>query len=702
MRLVCLLPLAVMIAAGQPISPLNCVATAVPGLVRMEGLAERVGDVVLNCTGGTPHGMVQGDLRVISYGGNITNRLNSATNAIDAVLTADVGFGPASTGATARLVGNNQFDFAGMNFQLGAAGTANLRITNVRIVPPQTAEQPFQFGFAINGPSAVRIENHPLTVGIATRGLLASYSSTFVCTVSPVPAELSFNRLLNGATRYSSLRFTEGFAESFLPRVPPAAHGTRLMVRFSGFPAGARLIVPEVLAGSSATIPTAAGDLGVQAHAGRYTSESGTGQLLLARVINTDPNGAGGVINFTPGPGTTDLSAVVDVQLSNGAGILVYEVLESSPSSRESVQLPVFLGLAERPAGGSVSASIAASFGPVSTDATASANPVPRYQALTPPPDCQTLGDCNSGIFPKLLVETEGLIYNPLIGQFPQSRFIRIRNDGGGLLNWAATIQYTNGSGWLSMDPPSGFGNATIRLDATAAGLTPGIYNASITIDAGPLAGRTTLPIRMEARDFGGPNPSLPPEISSIVHGATFAAAPLAPGTIATAFGNRLRGENVQLRVADVPARIFFSNDTQINFEIPSTLPSSGSVTAFVTVDTRNSPARTVALTTASPGIFSNAILNEDYTVNSPALPALAGSVLQAFLTGLPASGNPVTVKIHDYTVVPLFAGAAPGFIGLQQVNAAIPAALQSITTEFSVCSGSICSPGRPITVRRP
>ena len=42
------------------------------------------------------------------------------------------------------------------------------------------------------------------------------------------------------------------------------------------------------------------------------------------------------------------------------------------------------------------------------------------------------------------------------------------------MLNWAASIQYKNGSGWLTVDPSSGVGNATLRLDASAAGLTVG------------------------------------------------------------------------------------------------------------------------------------------------------------------------------------------------------------------------------------
>ncbi|HEU0121434.1 MAG TPA: hypothetical protein VFQ91_12970 [Bryobacteraceae bacterium] len=687
-------------AFAQTFSPLNCAASAVPSLIRYEGLAERVGDVVLNCVGGTPNGRVRGDLRVISYGGNITNKRSTATGNLDAVLTVDVGSGPQSSGASAELRGNNQFDFTGIDFLLGPEGTANLRITNIRVASPLSTEEPMQLGFATNGQLTIRVETHPLTVAITTRGLLGAYSSAFICTVSPLPSEISFATLLAQGTRYASMRFTEGFSEAFLRKIAPADQGTRLLVRFSGFPEGARLFVPDALAGSSATLPTAAGDLGLAAHGGRYDASAG-GQLLMVRVRNTDENGAAGVLLPFPTTGTTDLNGVSEVPLVAGAGVAVYEVVDSNPAARETVQLPIFLGLEQRPAGGSVRASVAATFGPVSTVGIASGDPAPRYRAIAPPSDCQALGDCNSGIFPKLAVETEGLLYNPVIGQFAQSRYIRVRNDGGGLLNWAASVQYKNGSGWLTLDPASGVGNGTIRLDATAAGLAAGVYEATLTVDAGPLAGTVTLPVRMEAREFGS-NPMLPPEVSSIVHAATFERAALAPGTIATLFGNRLRGEKVEVRVSDLPARIFFGNDTQINFEVPATLPMSGTVNLFVTVDTKNSPARTLSLAPASPGIFPNAVLNQDNTVNTAETPATAGTAIQIFLTGLPASVAPVTVKIHDYTVTPSYAGSGPGFIGLQQVNAIIPGSLQAITSNVAVCTGAVCSPGRPITVRRP
>lgn len=698
MRHVALLAASFALTVGaQPFSALNCVATAVPALVRLEGVTEQVGDIVLNCTGGTPNGLVRGDLRVISFAGNITNKLNPNTNTIDAVLTVNTGSGEMSAGATAALRAPNQFDFSAMNFNLGPTGAAIFRLTNIRVVPPQTPELPFQLALATNGPSAIRIDNSPLTVGIATRGLLATYSSAFFCTVSPAGNEQTFDSFLRAFTRFASIRFTEGFSESFRKREPLSDHGTRLMMRYSGFPAGSRLFVPDVLVGSTGTAPTAAGDLGLAPSGGRYQPGTPQGQLLLARVRNVDANGAGGTLAYQPTGGPpVDFNALGEVLLSNGSGVAVFEVVDSDRTARESVQLPTFLVLDQRPPGGSVSASVAASFGPVTTDGTASTGPVPRFQALNPPPDCTALGDCNASFFPRLSVDSEALTYNIIQGSSPQTRFIRVNNTGGGLLNWVASLQYRSGTGWLTIDPVSGFGNATIRMDASAGTLVPGAYDAVLTIDAGPVAGRVSGNVSMIVRPFA-PTPAPIPEISSIVHGATFESVPLAPGTIATIFGQRLR--NGTVTVNGVNARVFFTNDTQINFEIPASLPVSGTVNVVARAEDRPSLAKVIALSAASPGIFPGAVLNQDFSANSAANPALSGSVVQIFLTGLP-SGN-TRVRIHDYTVDPLFAGAAPGFIGLQQVNAAVPEALQSITSDISVCAGSVCSPNRPITVRQ-
>src|SRR5579864_45692 len=41
-----------------------CVPSAVPPVVRSEGVAERMGDILLDCSGGTPFAMVAGNLTV--------------------------------------------------------------------------------------------------------------------------------------------------------------------------------------------------------------------------------------------------------------------------------------------------------------------------------------------------------------------------------------------------------------------------------------------------------------------------------------------------------------------------------------------------------------------------------------------------------------------------------------------------------------
>jgi len=110
------------------------------------------------------------------------------------------------------------------------------------------------------------------------------------------------------------------------------------------------------------------------------------------------------------------------------------------------------------------------------------------------------------------------------------------------------------------------------------------------------------------------------------------------------------------------------------------------------------------------------AALNQNYTVNLPVNPALRGSVVQLYLTGqglldppmetgapapgsppLPAPRLPVTVTMDGRPAPVLFAGAAPGFVGLLQVNAEVPADL-SPSSDVNVLVGSHPA-GRRVTI---
>jgi uncharacterized protein (TIGR03437 family) len=100
----------------------------------------------------------------------------------------------------------------------------------------------------------------------------------------------------------------------------------------------------------------------------------------------------------------------------------------------------------------------------------------------------------------------------------------------------------------------------------------------------------------------------------------------------------------------------------------------------------------------SAPGVFTvdgvrAAALNQDYSFNSPSNPAAAGQVLQLFLTGqglttprvetgalapavapFAAPDQGVRILLDGQNAEVLFAGLAPGAIGLLQVNVRIPA----------------------------
>jgi len=709
MRIYALPPLVAVLSivpAGGQTYVVSCVASAVPALVRAEGLAEPLGEIVLSCTGGAPLAMVATNLTLFAPV-NVTNRLG-AGDTVDVNLTIDTGSGPAPAPVPAVLASPSSVAFNGLSFRLSAGGAAALRISNLRAavhqLPASLVGQPIQVFLAAGGQSPLAISNSQIAVGLPATGLMASSSSTqVVCTGSRLPDTITFSNLVAAGTRFATTRLTEGAADAFRKKGAGDDAGTRIMVRYSGFPAGARLFVPDVIAGSSAVQPTAGGDMGWPASGGSYAAST-TGSLVLARVANADASGAGGVPVFQPGPpgsGVVSFDAVSEVFLASGAGYVVYEVMDAAASLRESAQLPTFLGLPAPAGGDPIIARWSVSLAPVSTVATASASaPVPRFASVGPPLDCTALGDCNASYFPRLLVDaTPPLEYTGVAGGGHQVGYVRIVNEGGGVLIWRVTVTYQTGSGWLRVDRSEGIGNATIRVDALPQNLTPGTYRATLTVDAGPMAGARTLPVTLYVTS-PPPPPVQPPLIEAVVNAASFRPGPLAAGSLATIFGSRLAGAAVSVTFDALPARLLYAGERQINLQVPEGLAGGSAASVVVTVDGVASVPHRVALAAVAPGIFG--VLNQDYGVNGPSSPAPVGSVIQVFATGLPADGAGVSVKIHDRVITtPLYAGPAPGLIGVQQVNAAVPADLPAMSSEVVLCAAGACSPPAPLYLGR-
>jgi uncharacterized protein (TIGR03437 family) len=156
------------------------------------------------------------------------------------------------------------------------------------------------------------------------------------------------------------------------------------------------------------------------------------------------------------------------------------------------------------------------------------------------------------------------------------------------------------------------------------------------------------------------------------------------------------------VKVNGVAAPLYYVSPGQINFQVPWVTPTTGTVDVAVLVNGGSSNTATVAVGTAAPGLFnlpSGAAIAQNtpsYTLNAPANAAPAGSTIIAYLTGsgtvkppakdgVPTSNDtlnlttvtsPYSAKIGSATATVAFAGLAPGFIGLVQMNIVVPSTL--------------------------
>lgn len=706
-----LLPFAA-VFAQSPL--LTCNAVSVPPIVRGEGLTERVGDIVLYCAGGMPNARITGNFSIF-LSVNITNRV-SGNNVTDVIFTADSGSGPQPVTVPGTIAGPSNLVYNGLSFALSPTGSATLQIANIRAAANQlmlASAGGIQAFVAFTAGNLVNLTNAQFAVARIQRGLYAGQSSKLICSTSGsvLPDTLTFSNLIAAGTVFASTRVTEGFADAFGPRGAwsnlNADSGERIIVRYSGFTAGARLFVPDLVAGSDAIQPTAGGDFGLPASGGRYAA-GGNGSLLLARVPFAGENGAGGMPVFVPGNanGTLTFDTVSEVSLANGSGYAVFEVVDANPSVQETAQFPTFLGLPRSGTGGSVATTEDVCFAPVSTVMTVSASdPIPRFVFVSAPPDCRLIGDCGASYQPVLLVDPALLQFTAVAGSSFQAGYIRINNQGGGAMRWTTALTYQNGSGWLRVDPTAGVNNATVRVDASPGNLAPGTYQALLIIDAGPLAGARTVTIKLVITAAPPIQVQLP-AIRTAMNAASLTSGPIVPGSLATLMGSRLSGNSVAVTFDGLPAKLLFNNGTQINLLVPAELASKSSAQAVVSVDGMQSPALKVGLAQMAPAIFPGAVLNQDYSVNSASNPALPGSVIQIFATGLSGSGE-ITARVAGRLIpVPYFAGAAPGLSGVQQVNLIVPGDMDTAAADVSVCGSTagqeVCSSPAQVRIQQP
>jgi uncharacterized protein (TIGR03437 family) len=249
---------------------------------------------------------------------------------------------------------------------------------------------------------------------------------------------------------------------------------------------------------------------------------------------------------------------------------------------------------------------------------------------------------------------------------------------------------------------------------------TPGIVQMRVTNVSATDPSGNSMPFRADTvnvtiQSASGVSVGLTSD--GILNAASLLPGPISPGEIITLLGG-LPAADMALLFNGVRAPILYAGLNQINAVVPFGLDVSAPPTLELRFADR-SLKTPVPATPVAPAIFTQnsagdgvgAILNDDYSVNSPSNPAARGSVVMLYGTGfgtlspqppdgqavgqLASTNVPVTATIDGVPAVVSYAGAAPGLIaGVTQVNVQIPADISPNASAAVVLkSGSVATP---------
>jgi len=233
---------------------------------------------------------------------------------------------------------------------------------------------------------------------------------------------------------------------------------------------------------------------------------------------------------------------------------------------------------------------------------------------------------------------------------------------------------------------------------------------------------------------------------ASIVNAASNATGALAPYTFATIYGTdlsystraiapedlrsgRLPTElgGVRVNIGNTLAALFYVSPGQINLLIPTTkVMNWPQVEIQIVIDGKVGPAVAMKLLEAAPALFqwgptTVVATRPDWTHINAAAPARPGEIVILFATGL-GETNPEAIwlqappaaaplkRMSEFGVIldntllereqVLYAGAAPGFAGLYQINLKLPDKLVDDPEIRIALGGQISPAGLRLPVR--
>jgi len=296
----------------------------------------------------------------------------------------------------------------------------------------------------------------------------------------------------------------------------------------------------------------------------------------------------------------------------------------------------------------------------------------------------------------------------------------------GGSPQWTVSTSPANRtSKWLTVSAASGTGNGEVKIQASAADLSPGVYNGVVTIQAPNAVPQTiAIPVSFTV------NPSATAKITGLQNAFSFKDG-FAPGMALSVYGTNLANSTtlapknrfplpfviagVSAMVNGVSALLYFVSAGQVNIQIPY---ETGAGPAVVAINNNGQIASyPFNVDPAGPGLYTSAISN---ATGLPVTSATTGDVLLLFVTGegdvtpslatgatpsstitdpakLPHARQAISVSIGGVNIPLLFAGIPSGIAGLTQIDLQLPDGLPTGPQPVVVTVGGISSP--PITL---
>ena len=293
-----------------------------------------------------------------------------------------------------------------------------------------------------------------------------------------------------------------------------------------------------------------------------------------------------------------------------------------------------------------------------------------------------------------------------------------------GIEPWNVTVLPANRStAWLTAAPRTTPSLHEVTLSASSAGLSAGVYNATLLIQAADAVPQfLEVPVVFTVGSSGS-------TIGGVSNSASFQPA-FAPGMILSVFGAELASSTqlaagfplplslagVSASVNGVPAPLYFVSHGQINLQVPY---ETGAGTAVLGVNNNGKVASlTFPVSAAGPGMFT-----DPYQPGAlvPYSTGKRGDTLLAFITGeglvspvlatgaspfaatplslLPQPLLPVAVTVGGVPARIAFAAIPPGLAGATQINFVVPDNAPLGVEPVVVTVGGVASPPASVTI---